>query len=48
VNVVASVLWLLVGARESLALRKWTQRFKRYMEIREKVDKEIERELGGV
>jgi succinate dehydrogenase hydrophobic anchor subunit len=48
VNVVASVLWLLVGARESFALRKWTQRFKKYMEIRERVDREIERELERV
>ncbi|HDI74204.1 MAG TPA: hypothetical protein ENF57_04295 [Candidatus Korarchaeota archaeon] len=46
VNVVASVVWLIVGARESLALRKWTKRFKKYMEMRERVDREIERELG--
>ncbi len=46
VNVVSSVLWLLIGARESLVLRKWTQRFKRYIKIRERVDKEIKKELG--
>lgn len=41
-TVVLSGLWLYVGLREYSFLSRWNQRFKQYLSLKERVDRELE------
>jgi hypothetical protein len=41
-TVVLSALWLYVGLREYSFLSRWNQRFKQYMSLKERVDRDLE------
>ncbi|MGB9658946.1 MAG: hypothetical protein ACPLY9_00270 [Nitrososphaerales archaeon] len=43
-TVVASLIWLYVGLREYRFLSKWNERFKKYMSLKEKIDRELQKE----
>jgi len=42
---ILSSIWLFVGLREYRFLSKWNERFKKYMSLKDRVDKEIQKEL---
>ncbi|MEM3383528.1 MAG: hypothetical protein QXF43_06295 [Nitrososphaerales archaeon] len=43
-TVVASLIWLYLGLREYRFLSKWNERFKRYMSLKERIDRELQKE----
>ncbi len=43
-TVVASLIWLYVGLREYRFLSKWNERFKKYMSLKERIDRELQKE----
>ncbi|MCP8312278.1 MAG: hypothetical protein L6M37_04930 [Candidatus Methylarchaceae archaeon HK02M1] len=42
---ILSSIWLFVGLREYRFLSKWNERFKKYISLKERVDKELQKEL---
>lgn len=43
--VILSSIWLFVGLREYRFLSKWNERFKKYISLKERVDRELQKEL---
>ncbi|MEM3077937.1 MAG: hypothetical protein QXR38_00355 [Nitrososphaerales archaeon] len=43
-TVIASLIWLYVGLREYRFLSKWNERFKKYMSLKERIDRELQKE----
>lgn len=41
VTIMMSILWLAIGIKEYAFFNRWEERFKRFMEKRERVDKEL-------
>jgi hypothetical protein len=42
-TVIMSLVWLYIGSREYRFLSRWNERFKRYMSLKEKVDRELQK-----
>lgn len=42
--VVLSLVWLYVGLKEYRFLSKWNERFKKYISLKERIDRELQRE----
>lgn len=43
-TVIASLIWLYVGLKEYRFLSKWNERFKKYMSLKERIDRELQKE----
>ncbi|MCP8308430.1 MAG: hypothetical protein H3Z54_07010 [archaeon] len=43
-TVVVCLIWLYVGLREYRFLSRWNERFKKYMSLKERIDRELQRE----
>ncbi len=43
-TVIASLIWLYVGLREYRFLSKWNERFKKYTSLKERIDRELQKE----
>ncbi|MEM2873650.1 MAG: hypothetical protein QXD82_05745 [Nitrososphaerales archaeon] len=43
-TMIASLIWLYVGLREYRFLSKWNERFKKYMSLKERIDRELQKE----
>lgn len=41
-TIILSVLWLAIGIKEYTFFNRWEERFKRFMEKKERIDKELE------
>lgn len=42
--VILSLIWLYVGLKEYRFLSRWNERFKKYMSLKERVDRELQKE----
>ncbi|MGQ9718509.1 MAG: hypothetical protein ACUVWK_01455 [Nitrososphaerales archaeon] len=42
-TVIMSLVWLYMGSREYRFLSRWNERFKRYISLKEKVDRELQK-----
>jgi predicted RND superfamily exporter protein len=40
-----SILWLIVGLKEFKFISKWNERFKKYFTLKEKLDRELQKEF---
>lgn len=43
-TVISSLIWLYVGLKEYKFLSKWNERFKKYMSLKERIDRELQKE----
>ncbi|NWG08955.1 MAG: hypothetical protein HXX80_01365 [Nitrososphaerales archaeon] len=43
-TVIASLIWLYVGLREHRFLSRWNERFKKYLSLKERIDRELQKE----
>lgn len=43
-TVIVSLIWLYVGLKEYRFLSKWNEHFKKYMSLKERIDRELQRE----
>ena len=43
-TVIVSLIWLYVGLKEYRFLSRWNERFKKYMSLKERIDRELQRE----
>ena len=43
-TVIVSLIWLYVGLKEYRFLSKWNERFKKYISLKERIDKELQKE----
>ena len=41
-NILIATLWLVIALKEYQFLRKWSERFQKYRELMQKVDRELE------
>ena len=42
--VILSLIWLYVGLKEYRFLSRWNERFKKYMSLKERIDRELQKE----